>query len=103
MVTVSAILNLYWDLVSFDDDLRVKEKALETAQQLFEDNKHQAELGTLPAIEVTRAEAEVSQSKEDLLISQTNVAQQEMILKNALSRNGIASGSAGRGAYRSAR
>jgi len=33
----------------------------------------------------------LSQSKEDLLISQTNVAQQETILKNALSRNGIAS------------
>jgi outer membrane protein len=93
IVTVSAVLNLYWDLVSFNDDVHIKEKALETAQQLFEDNKHQAELGTLPAIEVTRAEAQVSQSKEDLLIAQTNVAQQEVILKNALSRTGIASAS----------
>jgi len=92
ITTVSAILNLYWDLVSFDDDLRIKQKALETAQQLYEDNKHQAELGTLPAIEVTRAEAQVSQSKEDLLISQTNVAQQETILKNSLSRNGAVNG-----------
>jgi outer membrane protein len=93
VVTVSAILNLYWDLVSFNDDVHIKEKALETAQQLYEDNKHQAELGTLPAIEVTRAAAQVSQSKEDLLIAQTNVAQQEVILKNALSRTGIASAS----------
>jgi outer membrane protein len=93
VVTVSGILNLYWDLVSFNDDVRVKQKALETAQKLYEDNKHQAELGTLPAIEVTRAEAEVSQSKEDLLIAQTNVAQQEVILKTALSRNGIADNS----------
>ena len=91
VVTVSAVLNLYWDLVSFNDDVRIKEKALETAQQLFEDNKHQVELGTLPAIEVTRAQAQVSQSKEDLLIAQTNVAQQEVILKNSLSRTGIAS------------
>jgi outer membrane protein len=88
ITTVAGVLNLYWDLVSFDEDLRIKQKALETAQQLLEDNKHQSELGTLPAIEVTRAEAEVSQTKEDLLISQTNVAQQEIILKNALSRNG---------------
>lgn len=90
ITTVSAILNLYWDLVSFNDDVRIKQKALETAQQLYEDNKHQAELGTLPAIEVTRAEAQVSQSKEDLLIAQTNVAQQEVVLKNALSRTGVA-------------
>jgi len=91
ITTVSAVLNLYWDLVSFDEDLRIKQKALETAQQLYEDNKHQADLGTLPQIEVTRAEAQVSQSKEDLLIAQTNVAQQETVLKNALSRTGIAS------------
>jgi outer membrane protein len=92
ITTISAILNVYWDLVSFDEDLRIKEKALGTAQQLFEDNKHQAEIGTLPQIEVTRAEAQVSQSKEDLLISQTNVSQQEIILKNALTRNGSVSG-----------
>ncbi len=88
--TIAAILNLYWDLVSFNEDVRVKQRALEIAQQLYEDNKHQAELGTLPAIEVTRAEAQVSQSKENLLIAQTNVAQQEVVLKNALSRTGIA-------------
>jgi outer membrane protein len=91
VTTVSAILNLYWDLVSFNDDVKVKQSALQTAQQLFDDNKHQAELGTLPGIEVTRAQAQVSQSKEDLLIAQTNVAQQEVILKNALSRTGISS------------
>jgi outer membrane protein TolC len=91
ITTVSSILNLYWDLVSFDEDMRIKEKALEAAQKLYEDNKHQVELGTLPGIEVTRAAAQVSSSKEDLLISQTNVAQQETVLKNALSRNGVAS------------
>lgn len=93
VTTVSAILNLYWDLVSFNDDLRIREQAVTTAQKLLDDNKHQVELGTLPAIEVTRAAAEVSTNKEALLIAQTNVAQQEIILKNALSRNGIASAS----------
>jgi outer membrane protein TolC len=87
--TVSAALNLYWDLVSFNEAVRIKEKALETAQSLYDGNKKQVEIGALPAIEVTRAAAEVSSSKEDLLIAQTNVAQQEIVLKNALSRNGI--------------
>jgi len=91
VTTVSAILNLYWDLVSFNQDLRIKQQALETAQKFYEDNQKQAELGTLPGIEVTRAAAQVSASKEDLLIAQTNVAQQETVLKNALSRTGIAS------------
>ncbi len=91
ITTVSAVLNLYWDLVSFNEDVRIKEQALATAEKLYEDNKNEAGLGTLPAIEVTRAAAQVSSSKEDLLISQTNVAQQEIVLKNALSRNSIAS------------
>jgi outer membrane protein TolC len=91
ITTISAVLNLYWDLVSFNEDVRIKEQALATAQKLYEDNKQQVALGALPGIEVTRAAAEVSSSKEDLLIAQTNVAQQETILKNALSRNGVAS------------
>ncbi len=91
ITTVSAVLNLYWDLVSFYEDMRIKEQAVETAQKLYEDNKKQVELGTLASIEVTRAAAEVSSSKEELLISQTNVSQQETVLKNALSRNGVES------------
>jgi outer membrane protein len=91
VTTVSAALNLYWDLVSFNEDLRIKGEALETAQKLHEDNKKQVAIGTLSAIEITRAAAEVSSSKENLLIAQTNVAQQETVLKNALSRNGVAS------------
>ncbi|HTW63356.1 MAG TPA: TolC family protein [Bryobacteraceae bacterium] len=91
ITTVSAVLNLYWDLVSFNDDLRIKQEALTTAQKLYQGNQQQVELGTLPAIEATRAAAEVSAAKEALLIAQTNVAQQETVLKNALSRNGIVS------------
>jgi outer membrane protein len=87
--TVSAAMNLYWDLVSFNEAVRIKEKALETAQSLYDGNRKQVEIGALPSFEVTRAAAEVSSSKEDLLIAQTNVAQQEIVLKNALSRNGI--------------
>lgn len=91
IVTVSAVLNLYWDLVSFNDDARIRQQALATSEKLVEDNRQQVRLGTLPAIEVTRAAAEVSANREALLIAQTNVAQQETILKNALSRTGISS------------
>jgi outer membrane protein TolC len=91
IVTVSAILNLYWDLVSFREDLRIKEQAVATAQKLSDDNRAQVKLGSMAAIEVTRAAAELSNAKQDLLITQTNVLQQETVLKNALSRNGISS------------
>jgi outer membrane protein TolC len=89
VTTVSAVLNLYWDLVSFNEAVRIKEQALATAQKLFDGNEKQVKIGALPAIEVTRAAAEVSASKEDLLIAQTNLAQQAIVLKNALNRNSM--------------
>jgi outer membrane protein TolC len=91
ITTVAAVLNLYWDLVSFYDDLKARKDELATAEALYNDNKKQVAIGTLAPIEVTRAEAQVYSSQQDLLISQTNLSQQETVLKNALSKNGVAS------------
>jgi len=88
--TVSSVLNLYWDLVEFWEDVRARQRELTAAQQLLDNNRKQAEAGTLAPIEVTRAEAQVYVSQQDLLVSQTNLLQQETVLKNAISRNGIA-------------
>lgn len=88
--TVAAVLNLYWDLVEFWDDVRARERELTAAQQLLDNNRKQVEAGSLAPIEVTRAEAQVYVSQQDLLVSQTNLLQQETVLKNAISRNGIA-------------
>jgi len=91
IVTVAAALNLYWDLVSFVEDQNAREKEVQAAQQLYDDNKRQVDIGTLAEIEVTRAESQLYAAKQDLIVSQTNRAQQETILKNLLSRAGVAS------------
>lgn len=91
ITTISAVLNLYWDLVSFDEDVRARKQEVATAQQLLEDNKKQVALGALAEIEVTRAESQLYAAQQDLVVSQTNLLQQETVLKNALSRNGVAS------------
>src|SRR5580698_6927691 len=91
--TVSSVLNLYWDLVEFWEDVRARQRELSAAEQLLGNNRKQAEAGTLAPIEVTRAEAQVYVSQQDLLVSQTNLLQQETVLKNAISRNGIANSS----------
>jgi outer membrane protein len=90
ITTVSAALNLYWDLVSFFEDVRAREQEVKTAQQLFDNNKEQVKIGSLAEIEVTRAESQLYAAKQDLIIAQTNLAQQETVLKNALSRAGVA-------------
>lgn len=90
MTTVSGALNLYWDLVSFDEDVHAREREVATAQQLLEDNKKLVEFGTAAPIEITRAESQLYASQQDLVTAQTNLLQQETVLKNALTRNGVA-------------
>jgi outer membrane protein TolC len=88
--TVSSVLNLYWDYVAFNEDVRARRQAVTTAETLLSNNRKSVELGSLAEIEITRAEAQVYAARQDLTISETNLLQQETILKNAISRNGIA-------------
>ncbi len=89
--TVASVMELYWQLVALNDQVKVAKDAIAAAQRLYEDNKRQVEVGTLAPIEVTRAEAQIAAGEQQLTIAQTQVLQQETILKTALSRNGVAS------------
>jgi outer membrane protein len=91
MNTVANVIALYWDLVAYNEDVAVRRQALALAEKLYNDNRKQVEIGTLAPIEIVRAEAEVAARQQDLTTSETNVLQQETILKNAISRNGVAS------------
>lgn len=88
--TVAAVMELYWDLVSFRDAVQVARDALGGSQKLLDNNKKQVQVGTLASIEVVRADAEIASREQVLLAAQTRVDQQETILKTALSRTGVA-------------
>ena len=86
ITTVGQILNYYWDLLSFKENVRVAQQALAYAQKLLSDNKRQVEIGTLAPIEVVRAESEVAAREQDLIVAQTNLQQQQELIKTALSK-----------------
>jgi outer membrane protein TolC len=88
--TVSNIIRLYWDLVSLGEDVHVKRDSLALAEKLLADNKVHVEVGTMAPLEVVRAEAEVAQARQSLGNSESLVLEQELILKNALTRTGTA-------------
>jgi outer membrane protein len=90
IATVSAALNLYWDLVSFHADVNARTREVATSQRLLDNNRRQVELGAIAPIEITRAESQLYTGQQDLVTAQTNLLQQETILKSYLSRNGIA-------------
>jgi len=91
IATVSSVIKLYWDLAAFAEDVNVKKKALELARKLYEDNKKQVEIGTLAPIEVVSAEAEVARRQQELTVAETRLLQQETVIKNYLSKTGVAS------------
>src|SRR5205085_11921313 len=89
ITTVSAVMDLYWDLVSYNENVRVQRDALAATQRLLRDNTKQVEVGTLASIEIVRAQAEIASAQQALTVAQTQLLQQETILKNALSRTGV--------------
>jgi outer membrane protein TolC len=86
---VSNVLNLYWDLVTDDNDLAVRQRAVDQAQKFYDDTRKQIELGVIPRFEASRAQSGLSNSRQLLDIAQATAQQQENLLKNALSRNGL--------------
>jgi len=89
--TVANVVQLYWNLVAAYQNVDVKKRALGVSQKLNDDNKRQVEIGTLAPIEIVRAEAQVASDEQALVAAQSAVLQQEVVLKSALSRNGLAS------------
>ena len=88
MSTVKNVVDLYWDLVTFDENVKAKRAALEIAQKFYEDNKRRLALGVIAPIDLVQSEASMQTAQVDLRGANTQVLQQEMILKNALTRTG---------------
>jgi outer membrane protein len=87
ITTVDQIENLYWNLVYAYENVRVQQEALAFAQRTLEDNRKQVQVGTLPPIQVVSAQSTVSTDQQNLILAQTNLELQELLMKNALSRN----------------
>ncbi|MFQ5777201.1 MAG: TolC family protein, partial [Terriglobia bacterium] len=87
MDIVSNVKRAYWELIFAREDVKVKERSLALAEKLYNDNQRQVEIGTMARIEVVRAESEVARNRQDLIISQTNLLQQQISMKDLLSKN----------------
>ena len=85
--TVTQIENLYWNLVSAYEDLTAKQRALVLAQQLEANNRRQLQVGTLAQIDVVNAQAQVASAEQDLIISQTSLQLQQLLMKNAITKH----------------
>lgn len=86
MATVTQIENIYWDLVNAYEQSQVNEQSGAFAQQSLDTAKKQLQLQSIPAMDVMRAEAEVSRRAQDLTVARTSLQLQELLMKNALTK-----------------
>jgi outer membrane protein TolC len=82
----ASVLNLYWDLVGANDELKVRQSALDMAQRFFEDTQKEIAAGAMPQVQLPRAKAEASSRLQDVVVAQYDVRQRENLLKDALTR-----------------
>jgi outer membrane protein len=87
ITTVDQIENMYWDLVYAYENVRVQQEALTYAQKALDDARHQAQVGTVPPIQVVSAQSTVATDQQNLIVAQNNLQLQQLLMKNALSRS----------------
>jgi outer membrane protein TolC len=85
--TVNQVETIYWGLVSAYEDEQAKERALAQSSQLTQDNRRQLEIGTLAPLDVVNSDAAVAVDKQSLTASQSNLEYQQLVMKQAITRN----------------
>ncbi|HLH43725.1 MAG TPA: TolC family protein [Bryobacteraceae bacterium] len=86
---VANVVNLYYAMVAAEQDRRAKQSAVDAAEQFYRETRRREQLGAVSALDVTTAESQLASTQSDLTVSETNLRQQEVQLKNMLSRRGI--------------
>src|SRR5215831_14491003 len=87
ITTVDQIENMYWDLVYAYENVRVQKESLTYSQKALDDARRQAQVGTVPPIQVVSAQSTVATGQQNLIVAQNNLQLQQLLMKNALSRS----------------
>ncbi|HTS66679.1 MAG TPA: TolC family protein [Candidatus Acidoferrales bacterium] len=88
ILTVYGVIRLYTDLVALTEDEKVKVETVTLAEKLLSDVRAQVDEGTLAPVELTRANAQVFSTRQDLITARGLREEQEAILKTVLTRRG---------------
>jgi outer membrane protein TolC len=87
MTTVSQVENIYWDLVTAYEAVKVNERQLQLANKTLSDDQEQVKIGTLAPITLVQAQSGVENAKQNLIMAQTNLQLEQLLIKNAITKN----------------
>ncbi len=87
LFTINQVEDIYWQLVADYQDVQAKQGALAQSTQLAADNRKQLAIGTLAPLDVLNADNGVATDTQNLITSQTALEYQQLIIKQAISRD----------------
>ncbi len=79
--TARAVRSAYYDLVGAIGQLEVAQQSLDLANESLRNNQRRVEVGTIPAIDIVEAQAEVSRNEEAVIITEAQVRSLEDALR----------------------
>jgi outer membrane protein TolC len=84
ITSVTAVENAYYELIYAQDNVKVQQEALKLAQTQLDQDNQRVQIGTLAILSVQSDEAQVAQSKANLIAAQFTLADDQNTLKNLL-------------------
>jgi outer membrane protein len=89
MLTVSQVLGLYYDLVSFQEQTKVIEESLKRSKNDAVLMQQQLDMGLIAESELIREQIEVATEEQGLAEAKAQVFEQEATLKSVLTHAGL--------------
>jgi outer membrane protein len=86
---VSQVLNQYYGLAAAYEDLKAKRNAADVARTFLADVNREVDIGSVAPTDLINAQAQAVTSQQAVVDSEASLQQQEVALKNLLSRTGI--------------
>jgi outer membrane protein TolC len=77
LTVISTVEQSYWELVFANENLKVAKAALQAAEELLVGNRAKEEAGVIANVEVLQAEAGVASRKEQILVAEKAIRDQE--------------------------
>jgi outer membrane protein len=84
ITSVTAVENAYYELIFALENVTVQQEALELAQTQLDQDNQRVQIGTLAVLDVQQDEAQVAQSKANLIAAQYTLVTDQNTLKNLL-------------------
>jgi outer membrane protein TolC len=87
LYTINQVENIYWGLVSSYEDVQSRQHALDQSTSLEKDDEKQLQIGSMAPLDVVNAKSQMSSDQQALISSQNTLEYQQLVMKQAISRN----------------